>query len=263
MTDIHEKTRATKTTTTLEAKPRPAPTVAQVLAAQKPTEAIDCAGNIVPATPSAVAADDAFERHMDELTADNIIFPGKMFKLDSTTGVYTVIGENTEIAKDQLLDSLFDGSLWGYVRVIEGEPAKFALGSLGDAAGLPHRENLGDDDPSKWPINKFTRQPADPWQEQYIVPFMAKDAGAELLAFVARNHTARKAMKMLLHSYKIHPRRKMGLRPVIKLGVTSFESQYGSTLWKPSWQFVEWVNGDGASMTPLQLKAEFADEVPF
>jgi hypothetical protein len=48
----HPRTGAKRTTTPEQATPRPAPSVAQVLADQKPTETLDRAGNIRPTLPT-------------------------------------------------------------------------------------------------------------------------------------------------------------------------------------------------------------------
>jgi hypothetical protein len=105
----HERTGARRTSTPEQATPRPAPSVAQVLATQKADQTIDRAGNVIRAEqPLLAAAGDAFDRHLDELTAGSFSFPGTLFHLHGVDGTCNIIGEDTEIAKDRLFVGLFD-----------------------------------------------------------------------------------------------------------------------------------------------------------
>jgi hypothetical protein len=129
---------------------------------------------------------------------------------------------------------LFDDAYWGFVMFDPDSPPRFSMVCLGADVELPRRENLGNLDETKWPTSKLNNQKEDLWKEQYIVPLMAKDEGAELFAFVARSPTTRRVMQQVLNRYKMHPRKKLGFKPVIRLGVTTFENNFGNMQPKPS-----------------------------
>ena len=142
----HERTGTAKAVTPqaddlMERAKARAPSVQQQLDNLKPTEVLDRQGNChpLPAPTSAtdVAAEDAFDRHVDELTADNITFPRK-FSMQGVEGTYGIIGEDTKIEKDREVVALLDGTMWGYARLVAGEPARFAFGCFSNAGTLRH-----------------------------------------------------------------------------------------------------------------------------
>jgi hypothetical protein len=243
----------------VETSKRKAPSVQQVLAEQEKQAGLPKAA---PAANLPVPAEDAFSRHVSELTTDAFVFPGTLFDMHGINGTYNTISGDTEIGAGGLYVPSFEETYWGYVNY-GADGVRYVMKCLAAKDDLPRRADLGDQDKTKWPISEFNHQPEDPWKEIYACPLMAKDAGGELLVFLARSPTTRRFMKSILNRYDKHPRKQRGLRPVIRLEIETFKNSFGNMQPKPAWPFVDWINPDGSSISARQEHDEFNDEIPW
>jgi hypothetical protein len=213
---------------------------------------------IPPPTSSA-----AMERHLDEWTSSAL--QGAMFSFHGIEGVYKLTDGSGEIPLDTEVIGIIDEVRRGWIKFNEGNPPDVRMVALNEDADVPKREELGDDDPSEWPFNMNGVQ-ADPWQPQYAVPMQRRDAGGELLCFVARSLTSMNAVEQLLGRYRYHPRARAGFYPVIKLAAGSYTNKrFGGQKPKPLLPIIDWVQRDGTPITAPQpeLSAEMNDKIPF
>jgi hypothetical protein len=247
-----------------ETSKRKVPSVKEVLAEQDRQADLLKATTVAPTTNLPVPAEDAFSRHVNELTAGTFVFPGTLFDMHGIDGTYNTVSGNTEIKIGGLYVPHFEETYWGYVHYgDENRGVRWKLACLAVKDDLPCRKDLDDQDKTKWLTGKFSPQPEDPWKEVYACPLEAKDAGGELYVFLARTPTTRAFMKSILLRYNRHPRTQRGFRPIIRLDVEHFFNSYNNKQPKPAWPFVDWIDANGVSFSAQQAHAEFKDSVPF
>lgn len=280
--NAHPRTHAARTTTPETLTPRPAPTVKQVLAAQKPTETFDRAGNrhaIVaqsPAAPLPAVIDEfmpvpagprseaAFERNLMHWggVSDPALIPNLLEGDFRTTG-----GEVVDV-KGIVYVAHIDEAQKRWLR-FHGEgvqPTIIGVGIYEDAV-LPSREELGDTDPSLWERDRFRNEPTDPWQQEFRIPIVSTGTGGEIYHLTSRSKTAEYATRGLIDRYGRHPQRKKGLVPLITLSIGTYPNRKtGRDAYKPVYQIVGWVQKDGsAPPTKPDLVSSgypFNDEIP-
>jgi hypothetical protein len=211
--------------------------------------------------PVRVMSEAALERHLANLSSSPLL--GTMFSFNGQTGIYHVIGDGTEVPVPAEFIGLLDLTRHGWIKFNEGEPPTIDDVGLSEDADLKAREELGDTDPSVWPIGLNGEQ-RDPWQEQFVVPLLDRGAGGEIFALVARGVVAMGSVRKLLGQWRWNPRRKDGLRPIVKVeSGTYYSKRFNGNRPKPKLTIVDWVNHDGSSITAEQQHDEFNDSVPF
>ena len=155
----------------------------------------------------------------------------------------------------------------GWVRWWDGKPTDHLIGRVVDRHRVPAREELGDQDESKWETepNGLRR---DPWAKTCYLA-MRDVSNDEIICFTSSSDGGRKAAVKLADRYDRLRHRFKAKMPVVCLGSESYQhSTYGKIL-KPAFRIVDWAywddetaaNPDGALQ--LQHAAEMSDEIPF
>jgi hypothetical protein len=125
----------------------------------------------------------------------------------------------------------------------------------------PEREELDDNDKSKWEIG-LDGEPKDPWVFQHLLPFENLETG-EVLIFATSSNGGQIATEELVREYARRLKRK-GSRalPIVKLASTTFTSKkYGEVL-RPDFVVDGWEDaptGDHKSTAAHDMD----DEIPF
>jgi hypothetical protein len=137
---------------------------------------------------------------------------------------------------------------------------------------VPKREELGDDDKSKWSIKDG--QPLDPWLYQYYLPLEKLETG-EILVFVTRSDGGMVAVQKLCAAYAKRLKSGQDGLPIVKLGTASF-GRHGAL--RPDFETVrgdEDNKADPAAAIPVQPAApkkkvavagkstDLDDEIPY
>ena len=269
----HSRTGAAKTTTPETATPRPGPTPAQVQTKQRAdaeravTTPAAPGTTVVPTTaaPAPATSDEALERNLDRCAGP----AGRMIAFNGQTGIHRAIDDGTEVDLPARFTAYPGATRLGFIKFngADGPPDVRMTGIAEDVPPVT-KESLPDREPSAWPISDFTGQPEDPWKFQYIFPIVSDEAGNELFLYVARGVVATKSVESLLGKWKWHPKRRLGLLPVVEISNgTYYSKKFKSDRPKPILTIVDWVDEDGVALTAKAIAAakhaEYNDEIGF
>lgn len=264
----HSRTGAATTTTPETVAARPGPTPAQINAKQKADaeRAATAPGTAVVSTTSLTPAtsDAALERNLAECAGP----AGRMLAFNGQTGIHRTLDDGAEVDMPARYTGYLNALQRGYIMFNgDGLPPTVHMAGIAEDVPLVTRELLGHDDQSQWPTSEFTGKAEDPMKFQYVFPIVSHDAGAELFLYVARGVVATLEVERLLGKYKWHPKRRLGLLPVIEIANgTYWSKRFSSDRPKPILNIVDWVNADGEAPTAKAIAAarhaEFDDEIP-
>jgi hypothetical protein len=143
----------------------------------------------------------------------------------------------------------------GWVKWSDGAIVADKLGKVADGFKPSQREDLDDNDPTKWENDQ------DPWQQQNMLPMEDVETG-DLLIFVTTTQSGRFAIEQLAArvARDIKSGRDRG-RPIISLQVGKGTSKkYGKTYPKPHFQIERWERDE---TPPPPAKDEFGDQIPY
>jgi hypothetical protein len=214
--------------------------------------------------PVRVASAEALERNLALLTDTSTL--AIMISFNGQTGVYRIISDDTEIPVDSEYNGRLDLTRHEMIRFnSDGIPPTVHGHCISEDGALPPREELGDLDKSQWPLGLDGITPQDPWRERYVVPLQDRGASGELYGLVTMGPVAINAAKRLLTTWRIHPNRRAGYVPIVRLcrGTWIDKKHGGAKRPRPEPKIVDWVNPDGSPITAQQKHGEFRDEIQF
>jgi hypothetical protein len=130
---------------------------------------------------------------------------------------------------------------------------------------IPDRNALGDLDESKWEIGP-NGKPRDPWQRSETVPMLTME-GEEIL-FTTGSWGGHCALVALQKAYRIDGSHR---NPIIGLGTTRHQNQFGGMNDRPAFNIVGWAKSPPqeaklieAKPVDKQTSAEIIDDqIPF
>jgi hypothetical protein len=134
---------------------------------------------------------------------------------------------------------------------------------------IPKRDQLDDNDPSKWTAKRPDGSPSDPWVFQCMIPLEAIDGDdeGEISLFVSQSFGGKRAIADLVKSYAARSVRMNNTdQPVIELSGGTFPSPKFGKVPCPHLKIVGWDHFKAGMRTvsaPDTLKDEMADEIPF
>jgi hypothetical protein len=144
----------------------------------------------------------------------------------------------------------------------KGEPPERKMGALFQGFSPCPRDELGDDDQSLWEVG-LSGKPADPWQQQILLPLQAEDG--ELFIFGTTSITGRRAVGRVIDECKKMLRREPNDYPVIKLALSSFqhrEERIGRVT-VPAFVRVGKTPKTGMAAIDTSIATDMDDEIPF
>ena len=155
----------------------------------------------------------------------------------------------------------------GWVRWWDSKPTDHLIGRVVDRHRVPRREELGDQDESKWETaNNGARR--DPWARTVYLA-MRDVSNDEIVCFTSSSDGGRKAVAKLLDYFDRNRHRFKAKMPVVTLETESYQHpEYGKIL-KPKFRVVDWTYWDDETAADpdgalqLQNAAEMSDEIPF
>lgn len=278
-TTHHVRTGARKATTPETPTPRPAPSVAQVLANQKADQVINRRGDIIKTSPAAPLpaipetqlpvpsgphSEEAFERNLLAWGSG----AGTPLSFNALDGHYQSMGGEKVDVGDIIFVAHLDETRRGWIRFNgEGNPPTVVSINIAEDGFLPERAELGDTDQSLWPYDKRRGEQVDPWQLEYRVPIVSTAPDGAIFELTSRSLTAIYAFRALLDRYGRHPQRRKKLLPLIKLQIgTYFNKTLGTNKPKPIYQITGWCQKDGSAPAtkpdPISSGYPFNDEIP-
>lgn len=111
-------------------------------------------------------------------------------------------GMDAEVVPNESMFSVAcDLMLAGFIRWADGKPAKHKLVRIASGTPIPHRDDLGHDDQSMWPVDA-KGDSRDPWQPVMYMPMMSEEG--ELVTFTTGSKSGIKSVQRLLRRYATH-----------------------------------------------------------
>jgi len=151
-----------------------------------------------------------------------------------------------------------------WIKFVDQKVVDRKMYRVADGRKAPDREELDDNDQSKWPAGP-NGQPSDPWVYQYLLP-MENKAG-DLVVFVTSSIGGKRAVADLCKSYSRRTSRTgISEQPVIKLSGATMPTRMFGDVPRPSFEIIGWDSqkeGIRTVKAPDTLKEEMDDEIPF
>ena len=221
-----------------------------------------------------VCAIDPFEAYADAVAPQTII--GTLLKFSK--GDYLLGEEGKPLETGTTVTANLDEMMAGWIRWKEGRPTEHRMIRVADGVAAARREELGDDDPTKWEVDT-NGQPKDCWQFSNYLPLL--DADGTLYTFTTSSRGGLGAVGDLARRYGRHRKSNPDVHPVIALDVDAYQHknkafgwikipQFTPMGWEPKAKFTEALAAAGlavsevAPVEPLPpVAAEMDDEIPF
>jgi len=131
---------------------------------------------------------------------------------------------------------------------------------------LPAREELGDNDSSKWQTDD-NGNPRDPWVKQWLLPLVKVD-DQDCMVFVTSSRGGDTAIGTLCGTYGRSNRK--GLLPIIALKVRSYKHQEYGKIKTPDLPIVGWHHAGAPTPettslapSPSNMNDDLNDSIPF
>jgi hypothetical protein len=199
---------------------------------------------------------DDINRILDEISPTTM--QGAMTKF-TKEGAFEVTSTGDRLSDAADFRARCAETYYGYVRFNgEGEPPDRAMGPLYGGFKVK-REDLGDDDESKWEIDQFTGKPRDPWIFQFWL-VLEDVATNELYTFVTSSVTGCRAINNLLRHFNRMQETKPGADPIVKLVRSSYQHKKFGEVAIPMFRITGRVVGGDP---PPPLGKELNDSLPF
>jgi hypothetical protein len=123
--------------------------------------------------------DEALDRHLAEWGGTG----GRLFQFNGSTGIYRTTDDGVEVPVGTEFVALLHETRKGFIKFNSaGVPPDVRMVRIDETADVPERDELGDIDPTKWPVGLSGVQ-EDPWKEQFAIPMQRHDAGGELYVY--------------------------------------------------------------------------------
>jgi hypothetical protein len=214
----------------------------------------------VTAAPPVPTSGNALDRHLAEWGGSGL----RLIAFNGSTGIHRTLDDNTEVPDGTQFIAMLHATRKGFIKFNgPGVPPDVRMVGIEENVATPTRESLGDNDPTKWPLD-MNGQRTDPWKEQIVFPVARHDAGAALFLYVARGIVAMNSVRSLLSEWRFHPKRQAGLIPVIALrNSTYFSKRLNSRRPKPAYEIVLWVTKAGEVPSSSEVTKAIAQALPF
>jgi hypothetical protein len=208
----------------------------------------------VPALPS-----NAVDTYLNEHCGGG---SGVLFKF-SKDQRFRRVDDGEEIPLGREFTVVYDQIQVGWIKFNgKGELPERKMGALFQGFIPCPRDELGDDDQSLWEVG-LSGKPADPWQQQILLPLQAEDG--ELFIFGTTSITGRRAVGRVIDECRKMLRREPNDYPVIKLALSSFqhrEERIGRVT-VPAFVRVGKTPKTGVAAIDTSIAADMNDEIPF
>lgn len=198
-----------------------------------------------------------FQSYGDQVSQRSIV--GKLLKFSK--GDYLLGEDDEEVEEGTKLVANMDELMVGWIRWEESKPTDQIMGRVAEGYQAPRRNELGDDDKSRWEVDDQGRE-RDPWQfSNYLI--LKAEEGDELFTFATSSRGGLNAIGELCKTYGKAMRQRPEEYPVVSLKVGSYQHSnkaYGRIKF-PIFEVVGWAaKADFAQA--LNNESADADETP-
>jgi hypothetical protein len=208
----------------------------------------------VPAAPSSANISSYLDEHCGG--GNGVLFK---FAKDQR---FRRVDDEEEIPLGTTFTVVYDQVQVGWIKFTgKSNPPERRMGTLFGGFTPCHRDELGDNDPSLWEVG-LSGKPADPWQQQILLPLQAEDG--ELFIFGTTSITGRRAVGRLLDECQKMQRREPDDYPVVKLALASFQhrDERVGRVTVPAFVRVGKTPKTGMAAIDTSLAADLNDEIP-
>lgn len=168
-------------------------------------------------TSVAAAGTNFFQSYGDQVSQRSIV--GSLLKFSK--GDFLAGEDNEEVPEGTCLVANMDELCVGWIRWEDNKPTDQIMGRVSEGYQPPKRNELGDDDKSRWETDE-KGQPRDPWQfSNYLI--MKAVEGDELFTFTTSSRGGLNAIGELCKAYGKAMRQRPDEFPVVELGVGSYQ----------------------------------------
>ena len=152
----------------------------------------------------------------------------------------------------------------GWVRFEDGKVTDRRIGKVADGFIPPKRDELPDNDPTKWVDKDTSGKPRDPWVVQWLLPLISVEAG-DLVTFVTGSRGGIDAVRKLCRIYGHKHRGR--LLPIVALRTRSYKHSLYGRIETPDLPVVGW-EGEQTAIPTLSRADIAADpdsdsQIPF
>jgi hypothetical protein len=158
---------------------------------------------------------DPFTLYADAISPKYII--GELLRFSK--GDYFV-GKDDTVELGTAFTANLDELMAGWIHWHDGKPIEHIMVRVADGIPPKLRDELGNSDPSEWPVDK-AGQSKDPWQFSNYLPMM-NDKG-ELFTFTTSSRGGINAIADLARRYARHRAKHPNVFPQIALNVDSYQ----------------------------------------
>lgn len=153
-----------------------------------------------------------------------------------------------------------------WIKFLNGEFVAKHLYRVNRKEFPPERDQLDDNDPTKWPIG-ISGGPSDPWVLQSILPL--EDEKGDVLLFVSSSFGGKRAVADVCRAYALRTKRTgTSEQPIVVLKEAIMPTKRFGDVPRPFFEIVGWdtTNREGIrEVKPANesLKDEMNDAIPF
>jgi hypothetical protein len=154
----------------------------------------------------------------------------------------------------------------GWVRWWDGKPTDHLIGRVIDRHRVPAREELGDQDKSRWEVANGVQR--DPWAKTVYIA-MRDLSTDEIVCFTSSSDGGRKAVAKLADRYDRLRHRHKAKMPVVTPESEGYQHDVYGKIWKPVFRIVDWAYWDDETAADpdgalqAQRDAEMSDQIPY
>jgi hypothetical protein len=222
---------------------------------------------VAPASQLPAIMEPALNNTDEYLARNPSMIIGRAAHPNAKTGAIYYNDDETEVSTETAWTVITD-SIWvGWVRLVEGEPAQYD-GSLFFAPGWSRRarSELGDLDPAVWPVNRFnSSERDDPWKSGTYIP-MENGASGEMITLQVQSKPKTAAIfatDAFLRHCKQTLKRFPDHYPLVKIGMSPYESRNFGQQWKPNFQPCGKIERASAAKPDAGVAADMNDQLDF
>jgi hypothetical protein len=157
---------------------------------------------------------------------------------------------------------IWDQARGGYQRFGEkGERPEYRV-ALIFGGKPPERDELPDNDPSKWPVSDFSGGQEDPWKEVQMVPLQSIDDG-QVYVFSTMSVTGLRAVSNLLHQSARMATKDGDHYPVVKIRCGGYEHKRFGWVKVPGFERTGKAPKSDITAAVTSIAGDLDDEIPF
>jgi len=192
-----------------------------------------------------------------ESEADNLLATtqGHEKLLKFVKGKYKVMDDEVPLGTEFIAHA--PQLTFSWVKFVGNKVVDRRLGRAADRFVPPEREELGDNDQSKWEIRDGELK--DPWSFQHLLPLENPETG-ELLVFTTSSIGGQISTEELVRVYAQRLRRK-GSRalPIVRLAVTQMKTKKFGDVARPHFEVTGW---EDTTTTPAVSPMRTVNDIP-